>query len=273
MAVASSIPLIEIGNALSPHAHIHSEDVVSAAILKHGIWIDPITFQQRPHLVPFAVRDATSRSIASPDGRETWGSPTVDGYFRDDNSLIKEWIKSITVRGPNPAFDGKRAKRGFVACHVWRGEVEGRPLHANPLLNSFVPNLVWLPRDLARMSDQVGSYTQRLLQVIARKLYLDVEFGGRLGEYVRKSWRLLPEPGMRPKFFQAPLNLFAHDAQAFARKEKSLRDVYEGILRIRNGVQVGKVFSTRYGPGLRELAPKKLDELATFLRPFVAGSN
>lgn len=255
----------------SPAAALDDRDegAVRDAILRDGIWIDPRIYGWRPHLVPFAVRDGRSRSKAAHDGQETWGAPDAQGYFRDDNSLIKNWVKSIAIRGPHPTLDGTRLGNGYVACHVWRAVADGRMLHADPLLNSFVPNLVWLPRPLARLSDRVGSYTQRLLQVMARRLYADVPFEGRLAEHVRSSWSRLPPPDDEPALPDVPVSLFAYDARVLRRAHSSLCDTLTGIRAIHAGQSPRKVYSRRYGPGLHALEPATLAELIRFLEPYV----
>jgi hypothetical protein len=223
------------------------QDVVSVAIARLGIWIDPEIYRVRSHLVPFAVRDAYSRSKASKDGSETWGAPDARGFFRDDNTLIKNWVKSLTISSPQ----------------------YGKPLHADPLLNSFVPNLVWLPSDLARLSDRVGSYTQRLLQVMARRIYGNVAFKGRIREYVEQSWQRLPPPENPPVVSTETVSYFAHEPFAIRRQDESLIDVIRGIQTVRDGGRIAKVYSKRYGPGLRALPAETIDALLAFLSPFV----
>lgn len=256
------------GGAALLEESLELQAVIRTAILRLGIWIDPKIYVARPHLVPFAIRDAQSRSKANRLGTEAWGAPDDRGYFRDDNTLIKNWVKSFVVTSPEPAYDGRRIGNGFVACHVWRGTIDGRPLHADPLLNSFVPNLVWLPSDLARLSDRVGSYTQRLLQVLARRIYGGCEFSGRLAEYVEESWRRLPAPSQPPEVTTDGLSYFSHDETALERQHGSLREVVAGILMVRDG-QTERVYSKRYGVGLGGLPRETLDQLLEFLRPYV----
>lgn len=245
------------------------QDVVSVAIARLGIWIDPAIYRVRSHLVPFAVRDAYSRSKASKDGSESWGAPDARGFFRDDNTLIKNWVKSLTISSPQPLYNGRRIGNGFVACHVWRGSVNDKPLHADPLLNSFVPNLVWLPSDLARLSDRVGSYTQRLLQVMARRIYGNVTFKGPIRDYVDQSWQRLPPPENPPVVSTKTVSYFSHEPLAIRRQDESLIDVIRGIQTVRDGGRIAKVYSKRYGPGLRALPTETIDALLAFLSPFV----
>lgn len=244
--------------------------LVRVAVKRLGIWIDPAIYVRRPHLVPFAVRDASCRSKANKDAAETWGAPDERGYFRDDNSLIKNWVKSLTVRSPLAEYSGKRIGSGFVACHVWRGTHDGRHLHADPLLNSFVPNLVWLPSDLARMSDRVGSYTQRLLQGMASRLYASIDVVPPLCGVTAESWRRLDLPAEPPPCSIDNLSFFSFSSEAMARQQDSLSSVVSGIRDIRSGRHVERVYSRRYGPGLKALSPEVLDDLLAFLEPYAA---
>ena len=84
------------------------QSVVLTAVLRLGIWVDPRTYLVRPHLVPFAVRDASSRSKASHDGSETWGAPDPDGFFRDDRQPNKIWHETVQqgVGVQRPTIDG-----------------------------------------------------------------------------------------------------------------------------------------------------------------------
>jgi hypothetical protein len=42
--------------------------------------------------------------------------------------------------------------KGFVASHVWRKLVNGSSAPQHALTNSFIPNLVWLPTQVAKLS-------------------------------------------------------------------------------------------------------------------------
>ncbi len=137
------------------------------------------------------------------------------------------------------------------------------------LLNSFVPNLVWLPSDLAKLSDRIGGFTQRLLQCIALRVYSGVVFPPELQRYVDASWARLPAPRDAPAVPETPLSYFALESGAYRRQAASLREVVLGVADIAAGRHIERVYSRRYAPGLRQLAPEKLQELVEFLRPYV----
>ena len=86
-----------------------------------GIWLDPKYYKRIPILLPFARRDSSCRKSCNKKGIEEWGSPDSNGYFRDDNSLIKNMPKSLSIESPlKDIYNNQRIGRGFVACHVWR---------------------------------------------------------------------------------------------------------------------------------------------------------
>ncbi len=246
-----------------------TDAAVRAAILRYGIWIDPQIYRYRPHLVPFSVRDAAARSRANSAGLEEWGSPNASGFFRDDNSLIKEWVKALPVKSPNPHYNGRRAKSGFVACHVWRGTQGGAPLHSYPLFNSFVPNLVWLPRALARRSDVIGSYSQHVLQHIAYQRYRELPVPGHLRERVLASWKMVPPGPSLRSLGKTILSEFSFDRVAMNRKHRQLEKLVQGVKELRRGCPPKKIQSSRYGPGLAKLPGATLDELIEFLEPYI----
>jgi len=142
-----------------------------------GIWFHPDIYKKIPVLLPYARRDATCRKNCNKNRIEEWGSPDKNGFFRDDNSLIKNIPKRLIIKSSlKDIYDTRKIGSGFVACHIWRtlnvqGRKKTRILAAqNPLTYSFIPNLVWLPRQVAKLTDREGSFTQLYLQAVAYKI-------------------------------------------------------------------------------------------------------
>lgn len=133
---------------------IDSDDQLAESLLiEFGVWFPVEAYQRLPVFLPHVIRDASARSRGV--RREAWGEPTSQGYFRDDNSLVKEAVKSLTFASPRPLYQGRRIGRskGWVACHLWQIRRDGKRACESSLTNSFMGNLVWLPRPLARLSD------------------------------------------------------------------------------------------------------------------------
>lgn len=126
-----------------------TEDEIVELGLKYAIWLPARTYLETPWLAPFAVRRIRIRTDLNAPGppRDLWGFPDSAGYFTDDNSLIKGVVRGRRVDGSQSPYGENRLSTGLVCCHVWPGTT------TNPLLFSFVPNLVWLPRSLAGFSD------------------------------------------------------------------------------------------------------------------------
>ena len=52
------------------------------------------------------------------------------------------------------------------------------------MLNSFVPNLVWLPVQISKLTDREGSYAQRFLQAISCQIYKNISLPKELTEHL-----------------------------------------------------------------------------------------
>lgn len=91
------------------------------------------------------------------------------------------------------AYDGSRLGAGFVASHIW-GAVTIANKHVlasrHYMLNSFVPNLVWLPVQISKLTDREGSLAQKLLQAISYKMYRGIS----MPHDISILWNDLPYP-------------------------------------------------------------------------------
>ena len=141
-----------------------------------AIWLPLEVYQHIPVLMPWVVRDPQCRGSKNKNIPDQWASPNEDGYLRDDNSLVKSLTRSLSVRGPKGShLNGSRMGSEFVASHIWRKVDADRLASRIPLLNTFVPNLVWLPSQIAKLSDIEGGIVQQTLQAISRGIYSNVE--------------------------------------------------------------------------------------------------
>jgi len=158
--------------------------------LRFAIWPSISTYHDTPWLAPFAIWRIRIRLEPNAPGskRDLWGLPTADGYFTDDNSLIK----SLALRRPllpekNP-YGKSVISRGLVCCHIWSGTT------TSPLLFSFVPNLVWLPKSLATFSDAHSNAEphpiHNALKMVSTERYGLVHTNSR----VARAWQLLDPP-------------------------------------------------------------------------------
>ncbi len=172
-----------------------------------SIWFPPEVYRQIPILLPYVVRDHKCRKKNS-DGTDEWGTPNDFGFLRDDNSLIKPIVKSLMISGNSvKEYNRKKLGKGFVASHIWREltpKFEGRLASTLPQTNSFIPNLVWLPRQISKLTDREGGFAQQLLQSLSRRIYADYA----PTEFKQRIWEMLPETELTCSINPGQLNYF-----------------------------------------------------------------
>ena len=217
-----------------------------------SIWFPPTLYAEFPILLPWIVRDPTCRKGI--DGVDEWGAPDASGYQRDDNSAIKGLPKPMVISGPKGSpLVGKHLGKEFVASHIWRKTVSKGPLtNRIPELNSFVPNLVWLPRQIAKLSDREGGPIQQALQTISAMIYKAEDTRGSLAPWIDHAWRELSDPkcalhGLTSEhlhYFTVP-ETFVH----FRRSR--IHNVVSALDAISNGEDISSITLThRYKAGL-----------------------
>jgi hypothetical protein len=236
-----------------------------------GIWLPPGTYGQYPLLVPYAVRDPTCRGNRSKGTPDAWGAPNAAGLFRDDNSLIKNLPRSLAVGNPsNRLFDGRYMGTSFVASHVWRELVPRGQASRERATYSFVPNLVWLPSQVSKLSDREGSFVQTYLQALSWRIYHDIELSPGLKEVVDPIWERLslrPEAAEVDLPDRSTLNFFQFDEKWIARRVSTLGSVIQALETVLSGEQPQrKTVSRRYTEGLSDVPRSSVVRLLAELR-------
>jgi hypothetical protein len=239
-----------------------------------GVWLGRDLYESYPLLRPYAVRDPKCRGNRARGEPDQWGSPNEDGLFRDDNSLIKQMPYSFPIRSPQSRiYANARIERGYVACHVWR-QTRGELGFATrqSLTYSFVPNLVWLPREVSKLTDREGSFVQAYVQALSWKLYRQAPVRPALQATVDAAWDLLPEPiGIPTEGLPdaEELNTFVAGEAAMKRWIRDLGIVIDALRDARAGRSPArKVIASRYGAGLTSVSKKRLDSLADKLSAY-----
>ena len=169
-----------------------SKELLKRFLLDMSIWIPPSFYRRLPIILPYVVRDSSCRE--RPIGEDQWGMADKSGFLRDDNSLIKGIPRSFIVESSQVEYyDGIKMGNGFVASHIW-GKIM---INSNqyfssrlPELNSFIPNLTWLPVQLSKLTDREDSFAQRFLQAVSYKIYNKIA----MPESISKIWNNLPFP-------------------------------------------------------------------------------
>jgi len=243
--------------------------VPRALLAATGVWFPLPVYRTQPVLAPYLVRDPTCRGgQGKPD---EWGSPDSAGFLRDDNSLIKGLPRSLAISAPSQKhLNGRRMATEFVAAHVWRQCSDSGPLASRrPLLNSFVPNLVWLPSQIAKLTDVEGSVVQRTLQRMSWALYRPERVDAGLEAVVDEAWSLLPEPVEASEQQFDQWNYFVPTDRFFGTRVQRLQTVIEAIEQVLAGRELThKVITSRYTDGLAAVPEAELLTLRGFLRRF-----
>lgn len=241
-----------------------------------GIWMKPDLYARLPLLIPYAVRDNSCRKSKS-NSIEQWSCPDDLGYLRDDNSLIKDIPRSFKISSPlKEIYNGNYLDTGFVASHIWRTidqpGARGGSASRHPMTYSFVPNLVWLPAQVAKLTDREGSFTQLYLQALSLKIYRHYHVESHMKKFTEECWSYLPIPNGIPEqglpdiselsFFEETPDFTDKRRNAVIKVSDALSDVAEGkSLR-------EKIISTRYTNGLASVDKRKARELSDYLKEY-----
>lgn len=211
-----------------------TKELIERLIIDLSIWFPPEVYKQIPILLPFVIRDSSCRRKQPNSTKDEWGNANEFGFLRDDNSLIKGIIKSFFVEGRRVKdYDNKKLANGFVASHIWR-ELQ---INQNKLAstfektNSFIPNLVWLPKQISKLTDREGSYAQNLLKTISYKIYFDTNDAS---DFKKEIWAELNNPDTPTKhnIDISRLNYFKIPDAWIDKKKKGLLTEMETIKSI-----------------------------------------
>lgn len=249
-----------------------SRELVRRLILDLSVWFPVDVYRAVPVLLPFCVRDSTVKS-------KEWGSASPQGCLRDNNSALKLLVGNYAIQSPRIGVYPRASRgQGFVASHAWRRiRIDGRSQYAttHPRTYSFIPNLAWLPAQVAKLTDHEGSYAQQVLQAISHALYAPAAHAHPAG--LASVWEALPPPELQMDVDVRQLNYFAVTPRSISiRRNNLVREigaVEETLLSGRVGAVSPR--SARYLPTLagipREQASDLLDWLAEYKAFLCAG--
>ena len=223
-----------------------SESHLVDLALRFAIWPSVATYCDTPWFAPFAIRRIRVRVEPNAPGvkRDLWGLPNESGYLTDDNSWIKGLILNRTLSPETNPYGGSRITRGVVCCHIWSGTT------TSPLLFSFVPNLVWLPKSLARYSDAHSAAKPHPIHNALKQISLE-----RYGSIVRNrrvesAWQLLepPKPLMLNHIVQTEIADDGKISDLVKKRVKRMIDFLEATLDPNS--EMPQRFSKRYHAGI-----------------------
>ena len=242
--------IIQVADVDNPPAEV--KFMLEQLLLWGGVWFRPEAYEQIPVLRPYVIRDSSCRN--KDPKKDTWAQSSSKGLMRDDNSSIKAIPKSLPIISPWKEMNGKTLGTGWVASHVWMS-MQTRSEHACEWerTNSFIPNLVWLPSQLSKLTDRDGSYAQQFLKHISHLLYSKIRITNPV---LSGIWSELQDPGITPvtKFSLDDLNFFDSDAGWIVNKKKKLHQELQSILDLLDDpdAKVKAIYNDRYTSTLRD---------------------
>lgn len=244
--------IIQANDADNPPTEV--KYMIEQLLLWGGVWFSPSAYKQIPVLRPHVVRDASCRN--SDPSKDAWGEANNHGFLRDDNSCIKNIPYSLKIESAFKSMKGKKLGKGFVASHVWMS-MQNRLGHACEWerANSFIPNLVWLPSQLSKLTDRDGSYAQKFIQHISGLLYRSIPLAEKM---LSDIWNELPDPGLTPisNINLNDINYFEYDAVWINRGRTKLNNELQLIIDILNGnsPKGTRVTTSKYLPTLAKVS-------------------
>ena len=247
--------------------------MIEQLLLWGGVWLSPKAFEQIPVLRPYVVRDSSCRN--KDPMKDTWAQSSSKGLMRDDNTSIKAIPKSLPIISSWKEMNGKTLGNSWVASHVWMSmQTKGEHACEWECTNSFIPNLVWLPSQLSKLTDRDGSYAQQFLKHISHLLYSKVRIASPM---LSGIWSELKDPGITPvtKFSLDDLNFFDSDARWIADKKTKLNQELQSILDILDDptVEVKVVYNDRYTSTLRDASKVMADPDKENLRDWIKANS
>jgi hypothetical protein len=244
------------------------------------IWLPTELYQKCPVILPWVVRNPKCRphKLKGKQYPDRWGAPDELGYQMDDNTLIKGIPKSLPIAGPEDSpLVGKKMGNDFVASHIWR-EVDGLDELASrhPELNSFVPNLVWLPSQISKLSDREGHIIQDLLKMASWKIYRGVKVDENCTEAVEAIWNLLEKDleqvVEKYRFNPEVAHYFLPKDEKFVlRRAETARKALEFISSCEKGTPTpSNNITARYVEGLPKVSQVTISKLKKQVSKFIA---
>lgn len=254
-----------------PREDDFSRELIRRMILDLSIWFPVELYRAVPVLLPFCVRDSSVRS-------KEWGSANAQGCMRDNNSALKLLVVNYTIQSPRPEVYPRSSRgHGFVASHAWRRiriDECSQYSTGHPRTYSFVPNLAWLPAQVAKLTDHEGSYAQQVLQSISAQLYHSA--AEQHPGFLASIWDSLPAPDLDIEVDPRQLSYFGVSGRAITiRRNNLIREIQSVEETISQSKPVGRSpRSFRYLSTLSQVQPQDCTGLLAWLgdyRRFLGG--
>lgn len=140
-------------------------DYLNSLVNNCAIWIQPADFRKLPIVYPHKIRrgekeqQQTRPQSQSQKQEVKWDKR---GFILESNPIASQLQKKNIIGG---FLKGEKIKgsSGYIACHIWYKTTLAPPLF------TYIPNIVWLPRIIARMSDEPMERDSNKLPLILKQ--------------------------------------------------------------------------------------------------------
>jgi hypothetical protein len=258
---------VDLRTGLVDERHRHTARMI---LLHAGVWLPLEVYELWPVLFPWMKRD-NPKVYA---GHKFEADP-ADGFEIQDNSPIGtlkkdrpvQWTTLSPVFQTNPISSGAHE---WMQSHCWDG------MTTSPLTNSFVPNLVWLPHGLGRLTDDTSSLFDQEARRIAWSLYRDAPVPAALTGIIEGIWASLapPEGELLSSDERELVNFFAIGSNFHLRRQREHLDHGHVATRLINGDSLqGLKLPKKYRRTLQRASSEVLESLARHMEPFAEAAR
>lgn len=233
-------------------------------IEKVSIWLPIELYKKMPIFYPYSIRGRRHDETS-----DNWGAANDEGWLIDDNSDVKDLIRGKKIKGTK-----QKLNKGYIACHIWPNTTK------IPQLFTFVPNLVWLPSPIARLSDNEESLFSKMLKQFSINHFYNIQCDKKeMHQIASESWELLFNQSLHDviniNFNQKNLLISDLDIQRLIRKTSSnITKIIEHVELLLRGKYVNlneRLIHSRYLPSLKEIIdknPKSCNKMVAWLQRF-----
>jgi hypothetical protein len=138
-----------------------------------------------------------------------------------------------------------------------------------------LPNLVWLPAEVAKLTDYEGGPFQRAAQDLSVALYRNAPVNLAVSAVAEEAWALIGapdavDPDIQSRVRQADgVNWFATTSAFFRTRRTRVDQIARALEALERGDRLhAKVVSSRYTAGLPSVDPAARAELLAWLERF-----
>lgn len=256
-AVHQSMAAVFTGDERNRHAARH-------LLLRAGVWF-PLDFYRRwPVAYPWMVRDNQLSKGGALAGKVSLGTAHRElGWERQDNAPVGNLKNGLPVAWAEAKPFGKKplaSDRTWWACHVGEGHA------TDPLTNSFVPGLVWLPEAIGKLTDlksgsvdhpdEPGWLFREEVRAISQALYRDTQVNRALADVVEKLWEARENADAHQPFAGDRFAEYLPRVNWFTSGESLMRKLAQQTLNVDNAARHLLDGGDRDHPAIANLTPK-----------------